>query len=80
MMAPALPFFAPLFAEAAMSARTKNLRRAWAQQSASVTGPGERPSAYSLLYPEAVLIFAGLSVADLFLYWSRIGHTLNESE
>ena len=25
--------------------------RAWAQQSASVTGPGERPSAYSLLYP-----------------------------
>ncbi len=24
---------------------------------------------------EAVLIFAGLSVADLFLYWSRIGPT-----
>ena len=51
MMAPALPFFAPLFAAAAMSARTKNLRRAWDQQSASVTGPGEQPSAYSLLYP-----------------------------
>ncbi len=29
---------------------------------------------------EAVLIFASLSVAALFLYWSRIGHTLNESE
>ena len=29
---------------------------------------------------EAVLIFAGLSVADLFLYWSRIGPTLDGSE
>ncbi len=29
---------------------------------------------------EAVLIFAGLSVANLFLYWSRIGRTSNESE
>ena len=29
---------------------------------------------------EAVLIFAGLSVADLFLYWSRIGPILDESE
>ncbi len=29
---------------------------------------------------EAVLIFAGLSVADLFLYWSRIGHILDGSE
>jgi hypothetical protein len=29
---------------------------------------------------EAVLIFAGLSVADLFLYWSRIGPTLGGSE
>jgi len=51
MIARCLPFFAPLFAEAAMSARTKNLRRACDQQSASVTGPGERPGAYSLLYP-----------------------------
>ncbi len=29
---------------------------------------------------EAVLIFAGLSLADLFLYWSRIGRILNRSE
>ncbi len=29
---------------------------------------------------EAVLIFAGLSVADLFLYWSRIGPILDGSE
>jgi hypothetical protein len=29
---------------------------------------------------EAVLIFAGLSVAGLFLYWSRIGPTLDGSE
>ena len=29
---------------------------------------------------EAVLLFAGLSVADLFLYWSRIGPTLDGSE
>ncbi len=29
---------------------------------------------------EAVLIFADLSVADLFLYWSRIGPTLDGSE
>jgi hypothetical protein len=29
---------------------------------------------------EAVLIFAGLSVADLYLYWSRIGPTLDGSE
>ena len=29
---------------------------------------------------KAVLIFAGLSVADLFLYWSRIGPTLGGSE
>ncbi len=29
---------------------------------------------------EAVMIFAGLSVADLFLYWSRIGPTLDGSE
>jgi hypothetical protein len=29
---------------------------------------------------EAVLIFAGLSVADLFLYWSRIGPTIDGSE
>jgi hypothetical protein len=29
---------------------------------------------------EAVLIFAGLSVAGLFLYWSRIGPALNGSE
>jgi hypothetical protein len=29
---------------------------------------------------EAVLIFAGLSVAVLFLYWSRIGHIVDESE
>jgi hypothetical protein len=29
---------------------------------------------------EAVLIFAGLSVAVLFLYWSRIGPILDESE
>ncbi len=29
---------------------------------------------------EPVLIFAGLSVADLFLYWSRIGPILDGSE
>ncbi len=29
---------------------------------------------------EAVLIFAGLSVAVLFLYWSRIGPILDGSE
>ena len=29
---------------------------------------------------EAVLIFAGLSAADLFLYWSRIGPILDGSE
>ncbi len=29
---------------------------------------------------EAVLIFAGLSVAGLFLYWSRNGPTLDGSE
>ncbi len=29
---------------------------------------------------EAVLIFVGLSVADLFLYWSRIGPILDGSE
>ena len=29
---------------------------------------------------EAVLIFAGLSVAGLFLYWSRIGPNLDGSE
>ena len=29
---------------------------------------------------EAVLIFAGLSLADLFLYWLRIGRILNGSE
>ncbi len=29
---------------------------------------------------EAVLIFAALSVADLFLYWSRIGPILDGSE
>jgi hypothetical protein len=29
---------------------------------------------------EAVLMFAGLSVADQFLYWSRMGRTLEEPE
>ena len=29
---------------------------------------------------EAVLIFAGLTVADPFLYWSRTGSTLDGSE
>ncbi len=29
---------------------------------------------------ETVLIFAGLSVADIFLYWSRIGPILDGSE
>ncbi len=29
---------------------------------------------------ETVLIFAGLSVADLFLYWSRTGPILDGSE
>ena len=29
---------------------------------------------------EAMLIFAGLSVADLFLYWSQIGPILDGSE
>ncbi len=29
---------------------------------------------------EAVLIFADLSVADLFLYWSRIGPILDGSD
>ena len=29
---------------------------------------------------EAVLIFAGLSMADLFVYWSRIGPTLDGAE
>ena len=47
-----------------------------------------RPVRFNLTAPfwllsgqiEAVLIFAGLSVADLFLYWSRIGPILDGSE
>jgi hypothetical protein len=49
------------FALAAMSARTKNLRGAYDQQSASVTGPGER-SAQEGLEPfeeEAEVVAAG---------------------
>jgi hypothetical protein len=35
----------------AISARTKNGRRACTQQPASMIGPGRRSASYSLLYP-----------------------------